>query len=294
MRGEERNIRVYLKNKYNIKLSMAIRYILLISGLFITVIRMLYMLISSLKDNKSTFSYPPKLFPGPNEITFENYGYILKHGYFYKYFANTLFVAFMTVFIAAVISSLLAYSFARFKFPGKNILYGMIISVMLIPGLAMIIPQFEMAVKFKLVNNLWGVILFYSAWVTPFSTFLLKGYIEDNIPKELDEAIYIDGGSVFTVYRHVMIPMASPAIAAVSILNFLFPFEELGWSQTILKSDEIRTLPVAITMFFQAHNRTDWGYVFAMTCLSMVPVIIFYLLLQKYFISGLSSGSIKG
>lgn len=220
--------------------------------------------------------------------------YILSNENFYKYFTNTLFVAFMTIFIAAIISSMLAYSFARFKFPGKNILYSMIISVMLIPGLAMIIPQFEMAVKFKLVNNLWGVILFYSAWVTPFSTFLLKGYIEDNIPKELDEAIYIDGGNIFTVYRHVMIPMASPAIAAVSILNFLFPFEELGWSQTILKSDGIRTLPVAITMFFQAHNRTDWGYVFAMTCLSMIPVIVFYLLLQKYFISGLSSGSIKG
>lgn len=294
MRSEERNIQVYLKNKYKINLSMATRYILLIAGLFITVTPMFYMLISSLKNNKSTFSYPPKLFPNLNEITFENFKYILNNENFYKYFTNTLFVAFMTVFIAAVISSLLAYSFARFKFPGKNILYSMIISVMLIPGLAMIIPQFEMAVKFKLVNNLWGVILFYSAWVTPFSTFLLKGYIEDNIPKELDEAIYIDGGNVFTVYRHVMIPMSSPAIAAVSILNFLFPFEELGWSQTILKSDGIRTLPVAITMFFQAHNRTDWGYVFAMTCLSMIPVITFYLLLQKYFISGLSSGSIKG
>ncbi|KIY23871.1 ABC transporter permease [Mesobacillus subterraneus] len=270
------------------------RYSLLFLGLFITVIPMLYMIISSLKDNKSTFSYPPKLFPGLDEITFQNFTYILNNENFNNYLMNTLFVAFVTVLIAAVISSLLAYTFARFIFPGKRILYGMIISVMLIPGLAMIIPQFEMAVKFNLVNNLWGVILFYSAWVTPFTTFLLRGYIEDNIPRELDEAIYMDGGSIFTVYRYVMVPMASPAIAAVSILNFLFPFEELGWSQTILKSDEIRTLPVAITMFFQAHNRTDWGYVFAMASLSMVPVIIFYLVLQKYFISGLSSGSIKG
>lgn len=281
-------------NSMKVKSSTAVRYALLLSGLFATVMPMLYMIISSLKDNKSTFSYPPRLFPGSEEITLGNYQYILNNSNFYKYLTNTLFTAFMTVLIAAVISSLLAYSFARFEFPGKRILYSMIISVMLIPGLALVIPQFEMAVKFKLINKLWGVILFYSAWVIPFSTFLLKGYIEDNIPRELDEAIYMDGGSVFTVYRHVIIPMASPAIAAVSILNFLFPFEELGWSQTILKSDGIRTLPVAITMFFQAHNRTDWGYVFAMTCLSMLPVIIFYLLLQKYFISGLSSGSIKG
>lgn len=294
MKGGKINLQVYIKDKYNINIFMMVRYILLIFGLFITVIPMFYMLILSLKENKSAFSYPPKLFSSFSEITFGNFEYIINNENFFRYLGNTLFVAFMTVIIAAIISSMLAYVFARFKFPGRNILYGMIIAVMLVPGLAMVIPQFEMAVKFKLVNNLWGVILFYAAWVTPFSTFLLKGYIEDNIPEELDEAIYIDGGSSFMVYRHVIIPMASPAIAAVSIFNFLFPFEELGWSQTILKSDEIRTLPVAITMFFQAHNRTDWGYVFAMTSLSMIPVIIFYLLLQKYFISGLSSGSIKG
>ena len=164
---------------------------------------------------------------------------------------------------------------------------------MMIPGLAMIVPQFELAVTFKLVDSLWGVFFFYAAWMIPFSTFLIKGYI-DTIPKELDEAIYADGGSIFTIYFREILPLASPSIAAVSIFNFLLPFEELGWSQTILKSDGIRTLPVAITMFFQAHNRTDWGYVFAMTCLSMIPVVILYVSLQRYFISGLSSGAVKG
>ena len=280
--------------KKKVSLSMLYRYILLISGLFITVFPLIFMLISALKDNKATFSYPLKIFSNINELTLYNFKYILLKEKFFLYLFNTLFVAFMTVIIAAIASSMLAYCLARFNFPGKNILYGSIISVMLIPGLAMIIPQFEIAVKFHLLNNLWGVILFYSAWVIPFSTFLLKGFIEDNIPIEMEEAMYVDGGTVFTIYRYVIIPMASPAIAAVSILNFLFPFEELGWSQTIRKSDEIRTLPVAITTFFQAHNRTDWGFVFAMTCLSMIPVIIFYLLLQKYFVEGLSSGSIKG
>jgi ABC-type glycerol-3-phosphate transport system permease component len=99
---------------------------------------------------------------------------------------------------------------------------------------------------------------------------------------------------VFTIYWEIIIPLASPAIAAVSIFNALFAFEELGWAQTILRTDQIRTISVAITQFFQAHNRTDWGYVFAMTNLSMIPVIILYLLLQRYFISGLSSGAIKG
>ncbi len=276
------------------KRASGIRYALLSVGVLITVIPMLYMILSSLKENKSTFSYPPRLFPGMDEITSSNYVYIFKNVNFNQYLVNTLVVAFATVCIAALFSSLLAYSFARFGFPGKRAIYSMIIAVMLIPGLAMIIPQFEMAVRFRLINNLWGVILFYAAWVTPFSTFLLRGYIEDHVPRELDEAMYMDGGNLFKVYRHVMIPLTAPAIAAISILNFLFPFEELGWSQTLLKADELRTFPVAITMFFQAHNRTDWGYVFAMTTLSMIPVVVFYLILQRYFISGLSSGSIKG
>lgn len=273
---------------------MYLRYFLLLIGIFIVVIPMIYMIISSLKDNLTTFSYPPVLFPKFSDITTQNYQYILQNVSFFKYLFNTIFVASMTVLIAGFISSLLAYSFARLKIPGKKIIYGFIISIMLIPGLAMIIPQFELASRFKLINNIWGVILFYAAWVIPFSTFLLKGYIEDNIPVELDESIFIDGGSVFSVYRYIIIPITSPAIAAVSILNFLFPFEELGWSQAILKTDAIRTLPVAITMFFQAHNRTDWGYVFAMSVMAMIPVVIFYLLLQKYFIKGLTSGAIKG
>ncbi len=270
-----------------------VTYALLLFGLGITIIPMIYMITSSFKENKLSFSYPPKLFLSISEMTVENYEYILNNQNFFRYFLNTVFVAFATVLIAAIISSLLAFVFARFEFTGKKFIYGSIISVMLIPGLALLIPQFEMAVHFKLIDNIWGVILFYAAWVTPFSVFLLRGYIEDNIPHELDEAVYIDGGSILTVYRKVILPLSSPAIAATSILNFLFPFEELGWSQSILKTDIKRTLPVAITMFFQAHNRTDWGYVFAMTTLSMLPVLIFYLLLQKYFVKGLSSGSIK-
>ncbi|HCT63010.1 MAG TPA: carbohydrate ABC transporter permease [Erysipelotrichaceae bacterium] len=273
---------------------MYFRYAILILGIFIVVIPMIYMVISSLKDNSVTFIYPPILFPPFNELTLGNYKYILENVMFFRYLFNTIFVSTATVVIAAIISSLLAYSFARLKIPGKKIIFGFLISIMLIPGLAMIIPQFELAAFFGLIDNTWGVILFYSAWVIPFSTFLLKGYIEDNIPIELDESILIDGGSIFTIYRYIIIPMVSPAIAAVSILNFLFPFEELGWSQAILKTDIIRTMPVAITMFFQAHNRTDWGYVFAMSVMAMIPVVIFFLVLQKYFVKGLTSGSVKG
>ena len=273
--------------------SQFIRYFLLVLGALIMITPMIYMITSSLRPNNMTFTYPPQFIPNIDELTVENYSYVLLQQNFFRYLANTIWVAVISTLFSALLSSMLGYCISRFRFPGRNLLYSLIIAVMLIPGLAMLVPQFELAVKLKLVDNLWGVILFYTAWSIPFSTFLIKGYI-DGIPKEFDEAIYIDGGTIYTIYLRIVMPMAAPSIAAASIFNFLFPFEELGWAQTILKTDETRTLPVAITQFFQSHNRTDWGYVFAMTCLSMIPVVIIYVSLQKYFISGLSSGAIKG
>jgi ABC-type sugar transport system, permease component len=280
------------KKAINMK-QMNYRYIILLVGLLVMVLPMVYMITSSLRPNNMTFSYPPRIFPAISQLTLDNYQYVLFKQSFFKYLLNTLVVAVVSTALSAMAASMLAYCISRFSFPGRNLLYATIITIMLIPGLAMLVPQFELAVVFKLVDKLWGVILFYTAWTIPFSTFLIKGFI-DNIPKELDEAIHMDGGTMFTIFGRIILPLASPSISAVSIFNFLFSFEELGWSQTILKTDAIRTLPVAITQFFQAHNRTDWGYVFAMTCLSMIPVVIIYILLQRYFISGLSSGAIKG
>ncbi|MCL2129146.1 MAG: carbohydrate ABC transporter permease [Treponema sp.] len=269
------------------------QYTLLVLGLFIMVTPMVFMVSSSLRPNAVAFTWPPRIIPQLKEITFANYKYVISRSNFMLYFRNTVFVASITTAVSSLFASMMAFCISRFRFPGRRLLFGTIISVMLIPGLAMLVPQFELAVWFKLINTLWGVILFYTAWALPFSAFLIKGYM-DGLPRELDEATVMDGGSVFTIYTHVIMPLASPSIAAVSIFNFLFAFEELAWSQTILKIDSLRTLPVALTSFFQAHNRTDWGYVFALTCLAMIPVVIIYILLQRYFIAGLSTGAVKG
>lgn len=276
-----------------VKASMMWRYVILVAGVAIVTLPMVFMISSSLRPNELTFTYPPRLLPLLSELTLENYRYVLSNRNFPIYLWNTILTAVFSTTATAIISSLAAFVIARFIFPGRRLLYTAIIITMLIPGLALIVPQFELAVKLRLIDRLLGVALFYTAWTIPFSTFLIKGFI-DGVPYELDEAIYIDGGTPFTVYFRVILPMATPSVAAVSIFNFLFPFEELAWSQTILRSDHLRTIPVAITQFFQAHNRTDWGFVLAMTCLAMIPVVIFYIALQRYFISGLSSGAVKG
>jgi ABC-type glycerol-3-phosphate transport system permease component len=251
---------------------------------------MIYLISTSLRPNGSLYEYPPKLIP--NKVTLENYRYIIFKVDFYRSFLNSFIVALCSTLLAAFISSSLAFCLARFDFPGKRLLFATIMATMIIPGMTLIIPQFELAVTFKLINKLGGLIPVYVAWVLPFSTFMIKGFIE-GIPTDFDEAIYIDGGNAFTVYRTIILPLASPSIAAVSIFNFLMAWEEYPWALTVINDLEKRTLPITISGFFGQHNFTQWGYVFAMSVISLLPVIITFLFFQQYFVSGLSSGAIK-
>ena len=199
----------------------------------------------------------------------------------------------VTVILAAMVSSALAFCIARFHFPGRRFIFTFIMLTMIIPGTTLIIPQYELAVKLKTINSLIGLIPFYVAWVVPYSTFMIKGFVE-NVPRELDEAIYIDGGSVFTVFFRIILPLTKPGIASVSIFNFLTAWEEFPWANTVISDDIRRTLPIAISGFFGQHQFTQWGYVFALSTLSLLPILIIFIVCQRFFIEGLTAGSVKG
>lgn len=271
----------------------AVIYLLLILGGAVSVLPMVYMISTSLKPNGALYEFPPHFFPSAGNITVENYSYIFLQQKFYQNFLNSAVVSIVTVAIAAFIATALAFCIARFQFPGRKFLFGLVIGTMIIPGITLILPQFELASFFHITNKLTGLIPFYVAWVIPFSTFMIKGFVE-NIPRNFDEAIYIDGGGVFTVFRTIVVPLASPAIASVSIFNFLTSWEEYPWALTVLNDNEKRTLPIAIAGFFGEHQFTQWGYVFAMSVASLVPVLIIFICFQKYFVSGLQTGGIKG
>lgn len=251
------------------------------------------MLSTSLKPNGALYEYPPRFFPKLSEITLDNFVYIILQQKFYVNFLNSFVVSIITIVFAALISAALAYCIARFKFHGRNLLFGLIMCTMIIPGTTLIIPQYNLAVFLHLTNKVLGLIPFYVAWVIPFSTFMIKGFIE-SIPKDFDEAVFIDGGSALTVFFKVIIPLASPAIASVSIFNFLTAWEEYPWALTVISDESKRTLPIAIAGFFGEHQFTQWGYVFAMSVLSLIPVLLIFILFQKYFVTGLTTGGVKG
>ena len=271
----------------------AVKYLLLVLGGGVSVMPMIYMISTSLKPNGALYEFPPRFFPFADELTIENYQYIFQQEKFYLNFLNSAAVTLLTVVIAAFVATALAFCLARFRFPGRKLLFGLVIGTMIIPGTTLIITQYQLATLLKITNKLFGLVPFYVAWVIPFSTFMIKGYIE-SIPRDFDEAVYMDGGSVFTVFFKVICPLASPAISSVSIFNFLTAWEEFPWAMTVINDNAKRTLPIAISGFFGQHQFTQWGYVFAMSVASLIPVLIVFICCQKYFVSGLQTGGIKG
>ena len=271
----------------------AVRYFFLLLCSVIFTMPMIYMISTSLRPNGALYEYPPSFFPQPENVTLENYNYILSQSKFYQNFLNSVFVSLTTIIIAAAVSSAMAFVLAKFPSKLARIIFGFIILTMIIPGTTMIVPQFELATKLKFINKLEGLIPFYVAWVIPFSTFMIKGFME-NIPNEIMEAAYIDGADVWDVYHRIALPLTSPAIASVSIFNFLTAWEEYPWANTVINDSSRRTLPIAIAGFFGQHQFTQWGYVFAMSVLSLIPVVVIFILCQKYFVSGLTAGSVKG
>ena len=270
-----------------------LRYLLLAAGTVICVLPMVYMISTSLRPNGALYEYPPRFFPRWEALTLENYEYILSQSKFYLNFLNSVFVSLSSVALAAAVSSAMAFVMGKFHFRGKKLLFGFIILTMIIPGTTMIVPQFELATHLGLVNRLWGLIPFYVAWVIPFSTFMIKGFME-GIPDEITEATYIDGARVWTVYTRISLPLAAPAIASVSIFNFLTAWEEYPWANTVINDNELRTLPIAIAGFFGQHQFTQWGYVFAMSVMTLIPVVLVFITCQRFFVQGLTAGGVKG
>ena len=265
----------------------------MIIGAILSVMPMIYMIGIALKPNGALYEFPPHFFPKLRQLTLENFQNVLSEPKFVRNFWNSVIVAILTVVIAAFIASALAFCLARFSFRGRKILIGLVIGTMIIPGTTMIITQFQLANYLHLTNSDLGLVPFYVAWVMPFSTFMIMNYIE-NIPIDYDEAVYVEGGNVFTVFFKVIVPLAKPAIASVSIFNFLTAWDEFQWALTVIDTDEKRTMPIAIAGFFGEHQFTEWGSVFALSIISLIPVFAIFITLQKYFVSGLQAGGLKG
>jgi multiple sugar transport system permease protein len=265
-------------------------YLVLIAGAVVMIFPFIWMVSVSLKPNTFTIVIPPELIP--KDASLANFIQAWSANNFQVYFRNSAFVALVSTFLSVLASAMAAYAFARFKFPGREAIFYTLLAVMMVPTTIMIIPQFFLMKFLNLRNSLWGLILIYTATSLSLNIFLLRGFFEQ-LPHELEEAVLIDGGNYLTIFTRIILPLSSPALATVAIFSFMGFWDEFIMALTFIDDPAKRTLPIAIALF-QGQHSTAWGLVFAASIISLVPVMLFFLTLQRYFVSGLTTGAFKG
>jgi multiple sugar transport system permease protein len=286
-RGSSRQTLAVIDRRH--PLLVVVIYLLLIFWTAISIIPLLYMVSTAFKANQYVFEFPPKFIPeNPTTANFEQ---AWNSDNFGLYFSNSLVVAVATTILILVLSSMMAFAFARYSFPGRSLLFYSILGTMMVPGLVLIIPQFVLAKNLLLLNNLHGLVVAYSA-NSAVNIFFLRGAFEE-IPQDLQDAAAIDGAGLWATFWRIMLPLVKPALAAMAIFSFMGAWDEFTWALTSIQDEKLRTLPVALRLFQQSHG-TQWGLVFAASLIAVVPVIIVFLIFQRYFIQGVSSGAIKG
>lgn len=264
--------------------------LILTAGAFITIFPFIYMFSTSLKGPQFIFEFPPQLIP--KEPTLSNFIRAWTSNNFSRYFLNSLEVTAISTFLVVWLGSMMAYSFARFDFYLKKPLFYLLMLFMIMPAMTLIVPQFLLAVKLNVIDHLSGLVFLYVAQNIPLSVFLLKGFMEQ-ISVEIEEAAKIDGATSWDIYWRIIIPLSKPALATSAIFASLGAWDEYVWAMTIINNPEIRTLPVAIAAFQGVHS-SDWGLIFAASIISITPIILLFISMQRYFTKGVTAGAVKG
>ena len=271
------------------RLILSVRLLVVIAGVGLMIVPFLFMVATSLKPNALVLEIPPKLIPHP--ATTANYTDAWTSNKFGRYFLNSLGVGVATTFFSVWFSSMMAYAFARFSFPGRRILFGLLLIGLMVPTMMLLIPQFILAKNLGMLDSLSGLVFFYTGGTIAFNTFLLRGFFQD-IPRELEEAMVVDGAGPWKRYLKLVLPLSRPALATVAIFTFLASWDEFIWALTVINDPNKRTLPIAIALF-QGEHSTSWGLVFAASTILVGPVILVFAIFQRQFVSGLTSGALK-
>jgi len=271
-----------------IKFSRFAVYLFLIFAAIVSVFPFIWLLSTSFKGAEEIFSFPPTLIP--NDFVFENYSGVWKAISFEKYFVNSLIISVSTVVLTIFLSSLAGFALARFHFRGRKIIFLIILATIMIPQEVIIVPLYTIILKLKLADTLIGVILPFA--VTGFSIFMMRqAYL--SIPKEIEEAGIMDGCSYLKFWWKVMMPMTKPTIATLTIFTFIVTWGDFLWPLIVLKSPENYTLQVGLSYMIGTFIN-NYRFVAAGAVLATIPVIIVFLLMQKYFERGIFTGAAKG
>jgi multiple sugar transport system permease protein len=274
----------------HISLRRALLYALMIALVGLMVIPFVWMLSTSLKAQQYILETPPRLFPDP--ITLESYTGLAERIDLPRTIFNSVFVAVMSTAGQILVSAMAAYAFSRLQWRGRNVVFTLYLATMMVPSVVMVIPQFILIRQLGWVNT-------YAALIMPslfnaFGTFLLRQSFL-GLPKDFEEAAYVDGANPLTIFFRIMLPLNMPAIATLTVLSFMGSWNSYLFPLFVARKEEVITLPVALGIL-QAGPRalTEWNLVMAGAVITVLPILIVYLLAQKWFVQGVVSSGIKG
>ena len=271
----------------DIKVQKILFYILL---LVMTVIYMgpfLFSLSISFNADQDVFSWPIKLLP--ERWTLDNYRAVWEGLPFGQWLFNSVCITIVQTITNVFFASLAGFAFARLHFPGKNILFAILLGSLMIPGIILLVPKFIILNEFRLINTYAGLML--PGLVTVVNIFLMKQFFE-TIPKDLEEAALIDGCSYFRIFWQIFLPVSKPALAAVAIYTFQGSWNEFMWPVIVTTTREMFTLPVGMA-FLKNEFSVQWPLLMAGTILISLPTIAIFLIFQKYFVQGVASAGLK-
>lgn len=228
----------------------------------------------------------------PSHATLENYRRLFSETEFVRWIGNSSLVALAVTLTGVVLASMAGYGFSRFKFAGRNFGLLTLLTTQMFPATMLLLPMYIMLIHLGLINTFFGVIIVYSATALPFCIWTMKGYY-DTIPVSLEEAARIDGCGQFQAFYRIILPLAAPALVITALFSFMTAWSEYIVAAQILQDSSLWTLPLGLKSF-EASMSTQWGLYGAASLIVMIPVIILFLTLSRWLVSGLTLGSVKG
>lgn len=249
----------------------------------------LWMVLNSFKPNVEIFAWPPTWIS--ENFTLDAYKAIFTNPEQIRFFVNSYVIAALVVVLTLGIGILASYAFSRFDFPGKSVINTIIVSVQAVPPITLLIPYLSLIVTMKLYNTYGALILTYLIFTLPYCILMTTGYM-NTLPKELDEAVMIDGGSRSTALWRILVPTAIPGLVSVGMYTFMQAWNEYLFALALTKTNDMRTVPVGINLLMGQHSY-EWNQMMAMSVLGSLPILILFLFFQRYFIAGMTAGSVK-
>ncbi|AJE40400.1 sugar ABC transporter permease [Streptomyces nodosus] len=261
---------------------------LVVAGL-IALAPVAWLVFLSLGPDKNDYLHPGNI---AGRMTFSNYTFVLEHTGFFDWLRSTLIVSLGTTVIGVLVAASTGYAVSRMRFPGHRQLMWLLLLTQAFPIAVLIVPMYEIFSRLGLIDSYLGLILIYCSTAVPYSAWLLKGYF-DTIPFEIDEAGRVDGLSPFGTFVRLILPLARPGLAVAAFYNFITAFGEVAFASTFMLDDSKYTFAVGLQSFVSEHD-AQWNYMAATAVLIAIPVSVFFYLVQKNLVTGLTAGGTKG